>query len=334
MKARGIVSIIIGIVLLLLGIAILCALMFGFDFSAWKGAGLVNRNDFITVKQETVTQPIAKIETYWIDGSLEIFPTEDEAVRIIQKGKEGIDEGKLFEIVLDGDSLKIKDRRGGFFLSLLRTPSDLQICLPQRQYEAVTLKTVSADIQTIPLDAKRLDISTTSGNIKTAATATTSAIRSVSGDIQAQNFMADNCDISTTSGNVAVEGNSQKLTAHSVSGDIKLDVITQKLTVRSTSGRVTASGSMESVEAGTVSGEIEIASAKLPSNLSASSTSGNIALAFPEGEGFSVHFSTTSGTFGSELPMTENQKVHQYGEGGARYEGKTVSGNMNIKKIL
>ena len=133
------------------------------------------------------------------------------------------------------------------------------------------LSTVSADVDVIGIDVKRLQASTVSGNIRAAGRAGEGALTTVSGDLASQ-LQTARMEARTVSGSIRADGGlSGEIGAATVSGQIGVDAgRTQRLAVETVSGNVDVSASAL-VPGGRISVESVSApiSVRLPRNVSA-----------------------------------------------------------------
>lgn len=123
---------------------------------------------------------------------------------------------------------------------------------------------------------------------------------------------------------------------NNVSGDVDVTMseMTKDIEVESISGNVTITGSVaDSLEIESTSGNIYIETNATPKTGKIDNVSGNVTMTFPEdAAGFVLKMEITSGTFYTELPMTNNGKDRVYGDGSCTLEIETVSGNIRLEK--
>ena len=93
--------------------------------------------------------------------------------------------------------------------------------------------------------------------------------------------------------------------------------------VESASGSLDMSGAFDTVKVETMSGDVLIDSKIVPGSLKAETVSGSITIKVPNEGSITVHHSSISGRFSSDIPViTQNS--------GAQFEISTVSGSCKI----
>lgn len=146
--------------------------------------------------------------------------------------------------------------------------------------------------------------------------------------------------IGTVSGDVAAERLEGELELKSVSGDVRLAGGTgPTIELETVSGDVEIlDGRAKDVYGHTVSGEVTFRGPVLADGTyEFSTTSGNIAVALPESPNAKLTAATFSGRFSSDLPTTQNEarrnrRRHNatWGNGSARLDLESLSGNIRI----
>jgi hypothetical protein len=143
--------------------------------------------------------------------------------------------------------------------------------------------------------------STTSGNIGVASLeADALTLKTVSGDIQARGVSSPRASLPATSGNAAISGFSGALGAESVSGRVEIAAPDEpgspgvELDIRTTSGDVSIAAGALFGDIGTVRGNVEITAGTLSGNIG--TTSGKIGISTSAGEDLLAYeIETTSG---------------------------------------
>ncbi|HEY0969614.1 MAG TPA: DUF4097 family beta strand repeat-containing protein [Gemmatimonadales bacterium] len=185
-------------------------------------------------------------------------------------------------------------------------------------------------------------------------------LASVSGNVRVEGTGSE-VEASAVSGDVTVRGVGGLASVHSVSGDVSVSRVDGDLTARSVSGDVQVSDVSGDVRAGTVSGEIELEGlrSRVVTVKSTSgdidfagvlapdgryelrSHSGNITVSVPSDAAANVSFSTFSGSFESDFPVTiggsERRRSGRdmeftLGGGGARLTVQTFSGDVMLER--
>lgn len=228
------------------------------------------------------------------------------------------------EVRLDDDGVlyirqgKTASSTVAFGRGLART--DVELILPEKVWESIRINTVNGDVELDDaLEANKLDIQTVSGDIiADNACCPQIILQSISGDIEGSD-MAGNVLAGTKSGDITLSGSFVEVKADSMSGDVELTGTADLITCTSMSGDVTV--------------EIET----LPSELKASSKSGDCCICIPDGQGFTVNLHTVSGDLNTdfELVGTIGRKSASavYLDGGNRtYTISSISGDITLEK--
>ncbi len=232
----------------------------------------------------------------------------------------------------------------------------LEVLLPEMLASALDgceISSVSADITAAGLTARTLTFDTTSGEVTAeeifaaegSASATSGAVRlsgafrrvdvdCTSGDVTLEQTGGAAADgyVGTTSGSVAISGFFGELEISTVSGNMESigAVAAARLEAEATSGEIRLYGSFGSIEADTTSGDVDISSDVCPDTADISTTSGAVRLALPEGSGFTLRMDTASGDLSSDFSLRIEGKQYVAGNGQARMEIDTTSGDAFI----
>jgi lia operon protein LiaG len=224
------------------------------------------------------------------------------------------------ELTKNGGSIRVKVKYPKLNLSALSMNSQLTltVSLPVDFHSSLALQTVSGSPDTVmPLTLSEFKFD------------------SVSGDLDITDVTAGRVDLGTTSGRVSIDVTGcDDFTFHSISGDLIADTDAARAEAATTSGRIRITGLTGSLTAQSISGDINAAFDTL-GDVQANDTSGSVTLQVPAGSTFSLDFSTVSGDFRSDFPitLTESSRMHikgSAGEGGPSVDVQTVSGNLRI----
>ena len=191
------------------------------------------------------------------------------------------------------------------------------------------INTISGSIAVDNMQARNMQVESTSGSITLTEThADSMKIESISGSHRVSESSAGAIDNQTTSGSISVTGSFDSAKLESLSGRISLDnsASSAKLKVNSTSGSLDMRGAFYDINAETLSGSISIRSLIVPESCDVSSTSGSVTIAVPNTGSISVHHSSTSGSFSSDIPVTMQGR-------GAQFNISTLSGSTRIRVI-
>ena len=240
------------------------------------------------------------------------------------------------DVILDGDvenlEMRVSDdgqlsiRQGNtatssfFFLRGLASV-DLQMTLPRRFWDFLQISTVSGDVDVGEgLEVGQLSVKTASGDAQINAAEFQQLIfKTASGDL-------DTGDLS-----------GRAVQAESASGDIQLNGRFDSVRVGTASGEIEMAGSAREIRCNTASGDVEVRVDRVPEQLEASSKSGDCEIAMPDGEGFTLQFSTVSGELDSEFqlvgPIGKRSGEAIYLDGGGRtFRVSSVSGDISLRQ--
>ncbi|MBD5459504.1 MAG: DUF4097 domain-containing protein [Lachnospiraceae bacterium] len=218
-----------------------------------------------------------------------------------------------------------------------------------------SVSSTSGDIFFPGAVAEKINVSTTSGDIRLTAVSGNIQISTVSGDIMvdrglsAAAFSTTSGDIwvgeadgdikaGTTSGGVMMGRIDGDVSVNTTSGDIRAENMTGTFRLGSTSGEIVVEGEAVSGTASTVSGDIRIFTGELAGDLKLSTTSGSASIELPESASFALDFDSTSGecrTFFDEMLSFNkrgNKAQGKYGGGEYAVTFSTTSGDLRITK--
>jgi len=160
----------------------------------------------------------------------------------------------------------------------------------------------------------RLEVNSTSGDVRLLGLAGAATISATSGDIKIVGYTGD-LNIETTSGNISFKDIKGNIDAKSTSSDMLFDNVTGDVVVQSTSGDTEAHWLIGKMRVTKTSGDVRIDA--LSGDIDINTTSGNIEIEQKEG---SVFVSTSSGDVRVRSEMTN----------GKRFEVETISGNITM----
>ena len=103
------------------------------------------------------------------------------------------------------------------------------------------------------------------------------------------------------------------------------------------SGEIEVEGGARELRCNTASGDVEVQVDQVPEKLEMSSKSGDCEIAMPDGEGFTLQFSTVSGELDSDFqlvgPIGKRSGEAIYLDGGGRtFRISSVSGDIGLRQ--
>lgn len=320
-----IIAVIIGVVLVATVLVIgLRSNWFGFKslFTADSSRELAHSYDYIWEDASS----LKGINVEWVSGDVEIVATtgKDE-IKITEWSSKPLTEKTELKMSSSGRVLKIQWKDSfltfGFFQS---SRKNLRVEMPAELAKDMTefkCSLTSGNLDIGAIKAEEIKLSTTSANIT------------------AKSLEAEEIKVSTVSGDVDIPSiKTDKLKLDTTSGDLKIaNASSKELKASTTSGTISYSGTAsDKSETDSVSGDIELSFTKIPKETELSSVSGRLTVTIPESEGFLADYSSVSGRFKTDFPITEEYKGRSghvaYKNGGAKIEFSTTSGDMTINK--
>lgn len=260
--------------------------------------------DTMERKSETISEDVKDIKIEWARGRVDVYESENDEIKVIQKAPSDMPENKLMKVTISGRRLSIiddsaKKNRGNFSINIdINNPPKtyLEVYLPKRHFDKVSIDGVSCTIETPNLDVGDLEIDTVSGDISVSGTFDKIDMNAVNGQIRGEGITAKKIELDTVSGGIDVEG------------------------------------AFSDVSVTLVSGSSKIVSSTMLKSFESEGVSGSSTLTIPENDGFSVDFSKVSGSFKSDFDTIKSGNTYTYGDGSGDFSVDTVSGSVTIKK--
>lgn len=222
------------------------------------------------------------------DGKTRVESTHSTRLREIVKVADGVlnvvqvDAGRWYEHI-------------GFFFG---ADESVTVYLPADALDSLVIQTASGEVN-VPegLSFLRAEVRTTSGDIRFFAACEHLTLGSTSGEITADGMEAERIGIATTSGDILLRSVivRDELDAQSVSGELTLEAVTAgKAYLETTSGEVELSGTAVRSELfiDTVSGDVELDRSE-GNAMYIHTTSGDVTGTLPRAKDFQLH--STSG---------------------------------------
>ena len=227
------------------------------------------------------------------------------------------------EAVTGGDGVlsitQEKSAGGSFFFSRGLSSASIELTIPQRHWEQLEISTTNGDVDIHDgvLEADAVSLRTVSGDMELDSLEVQRLeAESTSGDLELSGIKARRLEVTTTSGDLSLTGSEcDELLFHSTSGDLDGTDVTAAVLVETISGDVSLSGTIRALKADSASGDLELSSEKLPETLELSTKSGDCSVRIPDSDGFIFRFSTVSGELSSDFPLT-TAAGEQRGRGG------------------
>ena len=310
-----------------------------------------------TAGDAEIREAVHNIDIHWTIGSVNVIGYEGDTVRAYEKTPNETTDLRLHWYCADGTlyiqpcaaKRTLKSLSWGEKALTVEVPYSLLSSFQQLTIDSTSatlslngltankmvIESTSGDVSIMDSTAAEICIESTSGNITmNETTAADLEIDCTSGDVSLQSLTAAALEIETTSGNVTlIDVQSSDLSVDTGSGDITGNsIVTRTLALDTTSGNALLDGSFEQIEAKSTSGDIQLATNTALSTLNVDTTSGNVTVRCPQGNGFTLKASSTSGDFESEHALTQQGKTRICGNGESLFEIHTTSGDIRLLK--
>ena len=197
--------------------------------------------------------------------------------------------------------------------------ADVELYLPSRHWETITISTGSGDVD---FDRDGLDIDQLS-------------VTTGSGDLNVHLDACRRFRFRSGSGDLDLSGACGELQAETASGDVCLQGQFGSVSVKTASGDIQQEGLVNQFQGSSMSGDVEMETAQLPQVLQISSKSGDCRARIPDAGPFSVRMRTVSGDLDHDFPMNYVNGMFVYGDAaGDRpvYSITSVSGDVTLER--
>jgi len=281
----------------------------GFDF----GIG-----NFDVVGEHSVSvSNIDSLSIDWTSGAVYIGTHSGNEIQITEFARRNLRDGQELSLNTDGGTLSIyfTENMHRFSIGFNNMPTkQLEVLIPYTlsdNFDRFHVSTISGRVLVSDIGADDFNVSTTSGRI------------------ELRDITAAQVNASTTSGRIELTDiEAEEVQLRTVSGRIEARrTEADSLRTNTTSGRHELSGDFGYVNARSVSGRIEITSTSVPESLTARASSGRISITVPNEGAITVQYSTGSGRFSSQMPITT------HGGAGAQFDLSTTSGRIEIFEL-
>ena len=264
----------------------------------------------------TALRDLRGIEVFTEAGDVSIHMSEAPDAGVIIDGD--VDD---LEVACSADGvLTIREGRtasSSFFSRMGFRSADVELFLPRRHWETITVTTASGDVD---IDRDGLDID--------CLTVTTA-----SGDLNCRLRACAVLSFKSASGDLELQGTCTDLIAETKSGDLSLKGQVENAQLKTASGDISLEGLVSSFHAKTMSGDVEVETSALPQAMELSSKSGECEARIPDAGPFSVRLKTISGALECEFPVNYNNGLCVYGDGsGPMYTMSSISGDVSLKR--
>ena len=291
-----------GLVLVLL----LCAALF-FGCSASVPANY-------KVGEATISDPVENLDISWTSGKVTVEYHAENTIVLTEKAERGnLSENEKMIWALNDGTLKVEYSKPGLHISM--PTKELIITLPEGvSFKTASIQATSAEISVPSMQAEKIDLGSTSGDIEAVVSAPQIKAGATSGDVK-----------------LTVSGATDTVTLGGTSGSLSLTVSTaENVSINTTSGGIgLQADQVKKAEAGSTSGNISF-TVKAFESVKIGSTSGSVQAFLPAAPGFTAEISTTSGSVTAQLPLTKDGNRYSCGDGSGKVTIGTTSGNVTV----
>ena len=208
-----------------------------------------------------------------------------------------------------------------FFFRRGLAAADVELVLPRRFWDFVQISTVNGDV-----------------DVGTGLEVGQLSVKTANGDAQVNDLGCQELLFHSASGDLDGTGiNSVSVAANTASGDVQLTGVFGTVKVGTASGDVTLTGSVRELRCSSASGDVEAELQQVPEQLELGSKSGDCEVVMPDGQGFTLQFSTVSGELDSDFPLVgpigKRSGEAIYLDGGGRvFRVSSVSGDIMLRQ--
>ncbi len=260
----------------------------------------------------------------WINGKVEIKVGSGDLIRVTETSNREFTEENRLKLSISNGILQIKWSKAFINLSIF-----------ENHYKNLVVEVPRA----LSTSLESLKCSTTAGLISVSGfTAAEQDFSSTSGDLELSSLKGEKASFSSTSGELTMKNLSfsEELSVNTTSGAINAEnVESEALNFNTVSGAIAVDGRADSFHTSAVSATVFANLSKCPESVNMSSVSGALVLTIPENPGFEAEYSSVSGDFSSDFPVTGSSGKSgraKYSAGKSSFRFSTTSGNMQIKK--
>lgn len=286
----------------------------------------------------TLDGAVKNLDISWLDGAVNIAYHAQNTVEIAETAPKPISGDKALRWWLDGDTLRIRYCKSGFF-SLHGLEKTLTLTLPEGvALDSVGIDATSADVNVPRLEANAVTADLTSGDLDLRLSGAAEQVKlcGTSAGLRVTLADAKSVTVSTTSGAIVLDetGAAESVSLSSTSGSIRMNVADAgTVNVTTTSGAIALEGgAARKARLGSTSGAIDIRLTAFD-DLRVNSTSGGVTAALPTAPGFHADIDTTSGSFDSAIALSREGSRYTCGDGSASVEIGTTSGDVRLEEV-
>ena len=266
------------------------------------------------------SQPLKGVDVQIVNGDVTIVLDDDPGADVRLDG-----DLENLELSMSDDGV-LSVRQGNtasssFFFHRGLAAADVELVLPRRFWDFVQISTVNGDV-----------------DVGTGLEVGQLSVKTANGDAQVNDLGCQELIFHSASGDLDGAGiNSVSVAANTASGDVQLAGVFGTVKVGTASGDVTLAGSVRELRCSSASGDVEAELQQVPEQMELGSKSGDCEVVMPDGQGFTLQFSTVSGELDSDFPLVgpigKRSGEAIYLDGGGRvFRVSSVSGDIMLRQ--
>ena len=266
------------------------------------------------------SQPLKGVDVQIVNGDVTIVLDDDPGADVRLDG-----DLENLELSMSDDGV-LSVRQGNtasssFFFHRGLAAADVELVLPRRFWDFVQISTVNGDV-----------------DVGTGLEVGQLSVKTANGDAQVNDLGCQELVFPSASGDLDGAGiNSVSVAANTASGDVQLAGVFGTVKVGTASGDVTLAGSVRELRCSSASGDVEAELQQVPEQMELGSKSGDCEVVMPDGQGFTLQFSTVSGELDSDFPLVgpigKRSGEAIYLDGGGRvFRVSSVSGDIMLRQ--
>ena len=266
------------------------------------------------------SQPLKGVDVQIVNGDVTIVLDDDPGADVRLDG-----DLENLELSMSDDGV-LSVRQGNtasssFFFHRGLAAADVELVLPRRFWDFVQISTVNGDV-----------------DVGTGLEVGQLSVKTANGDAQVNDLGCQELIFHSASGDLDGAGiNSVSVAANTASGDVQLAGVFGTVKVGTASGDVTLAGSVRELRCTSASGDVEAELQQVPEQMELGSKSGDCEVVMPDGQGFTLQFSTVSGELDSDFPLVgpigKRSGEAIYLDGGGRvFRVSSVSGDIMLRQ--
>jgi lia operon protein LiaG len=295
--------------------------------------------------REVPASEIKRLKVTTGSTNVELTPTSQENVILELKGQvsKKLEDAYQLNMSQSTDMLdvSISKRKSFVLFGFTIDRSKLNVRVPEKWFETLTVQTSSGDVEAEGLTANAINFRASSGELRVKRTETKAglSLEASSGEIRVEQLKTPAAiAIQTSSGEIdAREMEASSINVRANSGDIDVrSVVASKVSIRTSSGEIKVRELEGNLTAEASSGDIEITNRDIKGEWNLSASSGDVTVKLDNPESVSVTFNGGSGDGKVKIKdmeyqlRTDHALVGKIGSGEHKLNVRTSSGSFRL----